>query len=103
MINGTMNGAKNGTKYGIFYGVTLAAVAGIGAYLLWRNVSERNSTYTRVGGKVSAKVAEKLPLAKDLPTIPDVEGNYDIDGVSYDSEGVVVSSDQSKLKPTTTH
>ncbi len=41
---------------------------------------------------LSPGVAEKLPLSKDLRTIPDVEGNYDIDGVSFDSEGVVIGS-----------
>ena len=43
---------------------------------------------------IAPHVEDQLPVAKNLKTIPDVEGNYDIDGVSFDSEGVVVSGDE---------
>lgn len=46
--------------------------------------------------RLSRRVAKRLPIAKPLRTIPDVKGNYDIDGVSFDTEGVVVSGDYSK-------
>lgn len=41
-------------------------------------------------------IKENLPVSQKLKTIPDVEGNYDIDGVSFDAEGVIVSSDDTK-------
>ena len=41
-------------------------------------------------------VAEKLPLVQERETIRDIEGNYDLDGVSYDDEGVIVGSDNNK-------
>lgn len=44
--------------------------------------------------RMTPEVKERLPIAKDLKTIPDQEANYDIDGVSFDSEGVVVGSDR---------
>jgi hypothetical protein len=44
--------------------------------------------------RITPEVKEQLPIAKDLKTIPDQEANYDIDGVSFDSEGVVVGSDR---------
>jgi hypothetical protein len=53
-------------------------------------------TFLRPRAHLSPRVAEKLPLAKPLRTIPDVVGNYDIDGVSFDSEGVIVSGDSDK-------
>ena len=39
-------------------------------------------------------IRQNLPIAKELLTISDFDGNYDLDGVSFDSEGVVVGSDQ---------
>jgi hypothetical protein len=53
--------------------------------------------FRRPRAHISRRVAKKLPLAKPLRTIPDVVGNYDIDGVSFDSEGVIVSGDNNKL------
>ena len=50
---------------------------------------------------VAPHVEANLPIAKNLKTIPDVQGNYDIDGVSFDSEGVVVSSDETKTETKT--
>lgn len=41
-------------------------------------------------------VKAKLPIAKPLLTITDFEGNYDLDGVSYDVEGTIISSDDTK-------
>lgn len=53
--------------------------------------------YANSGGVViDPKIKKDLPIAKNLQTIDDKEGNYDIDGVSFDSEGVVVSSDNNK-------
>ncbi len=67
------------------------AVGSIGAgYLAYRWFS----SYRNADANLS--VADKLPIAKDLQTIPDVQGNYDIDGVSYDDEGVIVSGDNNK-------
>lgn len=76
--------------------VSLAALAGYGAYLLIKNVMSSDYYFEQgeLHGKLTKPVADKLPLAKDLPTINDSEGNYDIDGVSYDSVGVVVGSDK---------
>ncbi len=51
---------------------------------------------TRLAPRLSERVARRLPIAKPLRTIPDARGNYDIDGVSYDADGVVVSGDYSK-------
>lgn len=62
-----------------------AACAGIAAYFAYRYFANRP--------KLSHEVEEKLPLAKHLPTITDFEANYDIDGVSYDIEGVIISGD----------
>jgi hypothetical protein len=45
---------------------------------------------------LDSTVAEKLPLVQDSETIRDLEGNYDLDGVSYDDEGVIVGSDYIK-------
>jgi hypothetical protein len=60
--------------------------AGIATYLAFR--------WLRASAPfIAPEVKQNLPVAKKLKTIPDVEGNYDIDGVSFDSEGVVVSSD----------
>ena len=46
--------------------------------------------------EIDPQIRKDLPIAKNLPTIDDKEGNYDIDGVSFDSEGVVVGSDNNK-------
>ena len=67
--------------------LTVAGVAGAG-YLAYR--------YFTSGPKMHPSVEDKLPLAKDLDTIPDDVGNYDMDGVSFDIEGVIVSSDAVK-------
>lgn len=68
----------------------LAGVAaGATAYFLYRWL-------TPAAPSIAPHIEENLPVAKDLKTIPDVEGNYDIDGVSFDTEGVIVSSDDNK-------
>ena len=67
----------------------VAAVAGAAWY--FRNELMGLFGYQRI--QVAPHVQAKLPIAKDLPTIPDQEANYDIDGVSFDSEGVIVGSD----------
>lgn len=84
-------------KNGILYGTAISAAAGIGTYLILNGIWGPGQAARRVGGFVRPDVEEKLPLAKDLPTIADEVGNYDIDGVSYDTEGVVVSSDKNVL------
>ncbi len=48
---------------------------------------------------VASEIERKLPVAKNLKTIPDAAGNYDIDGVSFDSDGVVVGSDKNRNAP----
>lgn len=48
--------------------------------------------------RLSRRVARRLPVANPLRTIPDHDGNYDLDGVSYDVEGVIVGGDASKAK-----
>ena len=48
--------------------------------------------YRRQKVPVSEAVKAQLPIAKNLQTIPDKDAHYDLDGVSFDSEGVVVSS-----------
>lgn len=55
------------------------------AYLLYRRFGPMP--------RMTSHVAENLPVAKNLKTIADTEGNYDLDGVSFDTEGVVVSGD----------
>jgi hypothetical protein len=45
---------------------------------------------------LDSEVARRLPVSKDLKTIPDDHGNYDIDGVSFDTEGTIVSGDNTK-------
>lgn len=45
---------------------------------------------------IEDEVKAKLPIAKPLLTITDFEGNYDLDGVSYDVEGTIISSDDTK-------
>lgn len=47
---------------------------------------------------VAPHIHAQLPIAKDLPTIPDFEGNYDMDGVSFDTEGVIVGSDHQAIQ-----
>lgn len=49
--------------------------------------------------KIEPHVQAKLPIAKDLPTIPDQDANYDMDGVSFDTEGVIVGSDRQFESP----
>lgn len=70
----------------------LAAGIGVGAaaYLAYRWLSTTSSPY------MSPHVEENLPIAKSLQTVPDTSGNYDIDGVSFDTEGVIISGDDTK-------
>ncbi len=70
----------------------IAAIAiGLIAFMAISRVFHRHAS-----PRLSRFVSQKLPLTKHLRTIPDDAGNYDIDGVSFDSEGVVVSGDQNK-------
>lgn len=81
---------------------SLMAAAGVaalaGAAWYFRNELMGLLGYRRI--HVAPHVQAKLPIAKDLPTIPDQEANYDIDGVSFDSEGVIVGSDKQFESPT---
>ncbi len=45
---------------------------------------------------LAPQIKARLPVAKKLPTVRDNDGNYDMDGVSFDSEGVIISSDNIK-------
>lgn len=74
----------------------LMGVAGT-AYFLYRRLA------TQAQAIITPEVRSKLPVAKDLSTIPDQAGNYDIDGVSFDSEGVVVASDNHKEMESVLH
>ncbi len=69
------------------FAITL--IAGGGLFLLYRFWKNQSTT-------ISADIREKLPNEKHLDTIPDSFGNYDIDGVSFDTEGVIVSGDDNK-------
>jgi hypothetical protein len=62
-------------------------VAGLG-YLAYR--------YFNAQPFLHPTVESKLPIAKDLYTVSDFVGNYDMDGVSFDTEGVIISSDAVK-------
>lgn len=74
----------------------VAAVAGAAYY--FRSELMALFGYQRIS--YAPHVQAKLPIAKDLPTIDDQAANYDIDGVSFDSEGVIVGSDnQSETLP----
>jgi hypothetical protein len=77
---------KKKTAFSILIG--LIAAGGIG-YLIYRYFISAKT-------KISPDVAEKLPMAKDLQTVADGVGNYDLDGVSFDTEGVIVSGDAHK-------
>jgi hypothetical protein len=67
----------------------VAAIAGAAFYF-------RNELMALLGfpkTSIAPHVHAKLPIAKDLPTVPDQDGNYDMDGVSFDTDGVIVGSD----------
>lgn len=73
--------------------VAAAGVAALaGTAFLFRHQLMALLGYERI--HFAPHIREQLPIAKDLQTIPDTEGNYDMDGVSFDSEGVVVGSDR---------
>jgi hypothetical protein len=61
-------------------------------YALWRFFKSSKAS-------MSSEVKSRLPIAKALPTIRDEQGNYDIDGVSFDTSGVIVSGDANKPQP----
>lgn len=71
----------------------------IGAGLLMVVGALLNEQRQRTTPHLSRRVARRLPLAKHLRTIPDQLGNYDLDGVSYDVEGVIVGGDADKPPP----
>ena len=73
---------KNYSRFMPYVAATIGA--GAAAYLLYRWFST-TSPY------VAAHIEAKLPVAKNLKTVPDTVGNYDIDGVSFDTEGVIIS------------
>jgi hypothetical protein len=66
----------------------MTAVAGAGLYLLYR--------YWRVESEATLSPAVRAKLPTQNQTISDGTGNYDIDGVSFDDEGVIVSGDENK-------
>ena len=67
--------------------LSLAALGGLG-YLLYRRYTQ--STH------LAPHIKSNLPLAKKLKTVTDNEANYDIDGVSFDTNGVIISGDDNK-------
>jgi|GEM_PF-5872106 len=87
---------KDSRSTSVFAAAGVAALAGAGWY--FRHELMELLGYQRI--RVAPEIQAKLPIAKDLPTIPDQEANYDIDGVSFDSEGVIVSSDTQFESPT---
>ncbi len=68
------------------------AIAACGGLSLWMY-----RLIVRPPYDLSPRVKAKLPVPKQLPTIRDTDGHYDIDGVSFDTEGVIVSSDAGKM------
>gem|GEM_PF-5674496 len=106
----------------LVWGLAGTAAVGAGAYFLYRSWSSGNlasfakSIGERFGrsehvetsndllnddsGDVSTDIPAGLPLGisekKPSPSIRDHDGNYDMDGVSYDVQGVVVGSDNHK-------
>lgn len=73
-------------------GIGLGAVAGL-AYYFRQDIMKMLGLGDMT---VSPEVRAKLPIAQPLKTVSDMEGNYDIDGVSFDNEGVIVGSDDTK-------
>lgn len=74
----------------LFAAASVAAMAGAAFY--FRRELMGVMGYQKI--HIAPHIHAQLPIAKDLPTIPDFEGNYDMDGVSFDTEGVVVGSDR---------
>lgn len=72
--------------------VTGGVAVGVAGYFTYR-------WFRPAGPLVAPHIENNLPLAKNLKTIHDSEGNYDIDGVSFDSEGVIVSGDENIPAP----
>lgn len=66
------------------------AAALAGGYFAWTRIANRGNP------KLRRQIGNRLPVSKNLETISDVRGNYDLDGVSFDTEGVVVSGDANK-------
>lgn len=77
---------------GIAAGAAVLGMAGSAAFIFRREIK----SFLFGTPIVEPAVEAKLPIAKTLKTVADYEGNYDIDGVSYDVEGTIVSSDDSK-------
>ena len=83
---------KQKSILGIAAGAALLGAAGTAVFLFRREVKSLLFGTPIVQPEIEAK----LPIAKPLQTVTDFEGNYDLDGVSYDVEGTIVSSDDSK-------
>ena len=73
--------------------VPLLIAGSYGAYRLFNYLRATLAPQHGLDGRLSRRVAKHLPIAKNLKTISDQEGNYDLDGVSFDTEGVIISSD----------
>ncbi len=87
------------TTTNLFSAVGVAAAAGT-AYFFRRELMKIVG-YQPI--HVAPHIRAHLPIAKGLPTIADMDGNYDMDGVSFDSEGVVVGSDHQSHAHVQTH
>ena len=85
----TQSRQTNVPSKSLFAATSVAAVAGAAFY--FRREIMGLMGYRKV--HVAPHIHAQLPIAKDLPTISDFDGNYDMDGVSFDTEGVVVGSD----------
>lgn len=68
---------------------SVAALAGIAFY--FRNELMGLIGYQKI--HMAPHIQAKLPIAKGFKTVSDYDGNYDMDGVSFDTEGVIVGSD----------
>ena len=103
------------------WGLAGTAAVGAGAYFLYRSWNSGNlASFVKsieeklglsddgqtsdLGSDVSDELAGEIPGGlpigvsgeKPSPSIRDHEGNYDLDGVSYDVQGVIVGSDNHK-------
>ena len=103
------------------WGLAGTAAVGAGCYFLYRSWSSGNlslimkSIEERIGladdtqtsdfvGHANEGLAGEIPAGlplgvsgeKPSPSILDYDGNYDLDGVSYDVQGVVIGSDNHK-------
>ena len=83
---------KQKSLVGLAAGAAVFGAAGTAAFIFRRELKSLLFGTPIVEPEIEAK----LPIAKPLLTVTDFDGNYDLDGVSYDVEGTIISSDDSK-------